>query len=150
MLHPQVCDVLPGIFRLIELCIATVIPWERGELIAKGGSGRVYVARTITTGNIMAVKQYGAARAEVEVLKDLDHRNVVKYLGFEETPPTSSLFVEYVPGGSIGGLLRKFGSFDEHIVKSFAGQIIDGLAHLHSMGLVHRVCLICDDLHHIR
>lgn len=48
-------------------------------------------------------------------------------------------FLEYVPGGSVGSCLRKYGKFDEEITKSFTEQILDGLEYLHSVGILHRV-----------
>lgn len=40
-----------------------------------------------------------ALRSEIQLLKDLDHPNVVQYLGFEESDDFISIFLEYVPGG---------------------------------------------------
>lgn len=47
--------------------------------------------------------------------------------------------LEYVPGGSIGGCLRRLGKFEENIIKSFTGQIIEGLVYLHANKIIHRV-----------
>ena len=68
------------------------------------------MALNATTGEIIAVKQVEipmesdgkdgrqvtaveALKLESETLKDLDHQNVVQYLGFEETPRYLSMFV---------------------------------------------------------
>jgi serine/threonine protein kinase len=48
-------------------------------------------------------------------------------------------FLEYVPGGSVGSVLRKYGKFEDEVVRSFSHQIIDGLAYLHASGILHRV-----------
>ncbi|KAJ6495966.1 kinase-like domain-containing protein [Mycena vulgaris] len=135
------------------------------ELIAKGSYGRVYLALNATTGELMAVKQVNipltdrhredsrqvtvmeALKLESETLKVLDHPNIVRYLGFEETPATMSVqvfsadatpFMEYVPGGSIGSRLLKHGKFDEGVTKSFTSQILAGLDYLHSKGIIHQ------------
>ena len=81
----------------------------RGELIGKGTYGRVYLALNATTGEMIAVKQVEiprtasdkddsrqvtvveALKLESETLKDLDHPNIVSYLGFEETPTFLSM-----------------------------------------------------------
>ena len=81
----------------------------RGELIGKGTHGRVYLALNTTTGEMIAVKQVElpqtpsdkndsrlvtavqALKLESEILKDLDHPNIVQYLGFEETPAILSM-----------------------------------------------------------
>ena len=71
----------------------------------------MYVALNATTGEMIAVKQVEiprtendrndsrqvtvveALKLESETLKDLDHPNVVQYLGFEETPRYLSMLV---------------------------------------------------------
>jgi mitogen-activated protein kinase kinase kinase len=83
--------------------------WVRGELIGRGTYGRVYLALNATTGEMIAVKQVEipqtasdmydtrqstvvqALKSESETLKDLDHPNIVQYLGFEETPANLSM-----------------------------------------------------------
>jgi mitogen-activated protein kinase kinase kinase len=79
-----------------------------------------------------------ALRSEGDTLKDLDHPNIVQYLGYEQTADFLSIFLEYVPGGSVGSCLRKHGKFDEQVTKSFTSQILDGLAYLHSVNILHR------------
>ncbi|KAK0232980.1 MAP kinase [Armillaria fumosa] len=134
----------------------TTFKWVRGELIGKGTYGRVYLALNATTGEMIAVKQVEiprtasdkndsrqvtvvqALKSESETLKDLDHPNIVQYLGFEETPSNLSIFLEYVPGGSVGSCLLKHGRFNEEVTKSFTKQILGGLEYLHSKGILHR------------
>ncbi|KAJ7487514.1 MAP kinase [Mycena galericulata] len=134
----------------------TTFKWVRGELIGRGTYGRVYLALNATTGEMIAVKQVEiprtasdkndsrqvtvvqALKLESETLKVLDHPNIVQYLGFEETPSNLSIFLEYVPGGSIGSCLLKHGKFDEEVTKSFTAQILAGLEYLHSKGILHR------------
>ena len=151
-----------------------IFKWIRGEAISKSMYGEVYVALNATTGELIAVKQVEVPRMEDnkshtrrmtvvetlrlerEIMKDLDHQNVVQYLGFEETPRYLSMsvlisikyrriadrfysFLEYVPGGSIASILRKLGRFNENVTKSFTAQILDGLDYLHSKGIIHRV-----------
>lgn len=88
---------------------AAIFRWVRGELIGKGTYGRVYLALNATTGEMIAVKQVEiprtasdkddsrqvtvveALKLESETLKDLDHPNIVQYLGFEETPTFLSM-----------------------------------------------------------
>ncbi|KIJ45527.1 hypothetical protein M422DRAFT_166302 [Sphaerobolus stellatus SS14] len=133
-----------------------IFKWIKGDLIGKGTYGRVYLALNATAGEMMAVKQVelpktesdrddirqkqvvDALLSESETLKDLDHPNIVQYLGFEHSADHLSIFLEYVPGGSIGGCLRKHGKFDREVVKSFTQQVVEGLEYLHNRGILHR------------
>lgn len=128
--------------------------WIKGEMIGKGSFGAVYLCLNVTTGEMMAVKQvevpkYGsqneamlntveALRAEVSTLKNLDHLNIVQYLGFEVKDNINSLFLEYVAGGSVGSLIRMYGKFDERMIKHLTTQVLSGLSYLHSRGILHR------------
>jgi mitogen-activated protein kinase kinase kinase len=91
--------------------LLAIFKWVRGELIGRGTYGRVYLAFNATTGEMIAVKQVEmprtasdkndsrqvtvvqALKMESETLKDLDHPNIVQYLGFEETPNFLSMYV---------------------------------------------------------
>ncbi|GAA5850879.1 hypothetical protein JCM8547_009118 [Rhodosporidiobolus lusitaniae] len=130
--------------------------WIKGDLIGRGTYGHVYIALSVTTGETIAVKQVemprtysdkedqrtkgmiSSLKAEIELLKDLDHPNIVLYLGMEQTPEFLSIFLEYVPGGSIGRIIRTHGKFEENVIKFFTLQILDGLGYLHKLGILHR------------
>ena len=78
--------------------------WVRKELISEGTWGKVYAALNVTDGEMIAVKQVEipwaendvndsrkaavveALRRESRTLEELDHPNIIEYLGFEETP----------------------------------------------------------------
>ncbi|KAG8884245.1 hypothetical protein FRB97_004750 [Tulasnella sp. 331] len=136
--------------------VRPTIKWVKGDLIGKGTYGKVFLALNATTGEMLAVKQVempqsvsdqddqrqvgivNAIKAERDTLERLDHPNIVQYLGFEQTTEFFNVFLEYVPGGSIGSCLRKQGKFDEDVVRLFTGQIVDGLAYLHANKIIHR------------
>jgi mitogen-activated protein kinase kinase kinase len=100
-----------GLVCCAKLSCYLVLKWVRGELIAKGTYGRVYLALNATTGEMFAVKQVKtpiaastsdrsasrqmefvqALKTEIETLKDLDHPHIVQYLGFEETKTSLSM-----------------------------------------------------------
>ncbi|WVQ75911.1 hypothetical protein IAR50_005546 [Cryptococcus sp. DSM 104548] len=135
-----------------------VVRWVKGELIGKGSYGRVYIALNATTGDMMAVKQVElpateidrhdqrqqgmvkALRDEIELLKGLEHTNIVAYLGYETSPEYLSIFLEYVPGGTIASIYRSLNQarFEPQLVRSFTEQILEGLAYLHSKNIWHR------------
>ncbi|KAI9459988.1 kinase-like protein [Boletus coccyginus] len=125
--------------------------WTRGELLGKGTYGLVYLALDTSTGDMFAVKQVekryrnaqhlnfvAELKMEREILSGLDHPHIIAYLGFEETTVFLSIFLEYVPGGSIGSRLKEHGRFNMEVIKSFTAQIFDALAYLQVNDIIHR------------
>ena len=125
--------------------------WQKGSLIGQGGFGKVYHALNIETGEIMAVKQVllgpesksrnkkeEALQREIDLLKDLDHEHIVRYLGSESTETSFNVFLEYVSGGSISSCLQKNGKFEEELAQTLACQILYGLEYLHEQNIIHR------------
>ncbi|KAI6045783.1 Pkinase-domain-containing protein [Pisolithus marmoratus] len=79
-----------------------------------------------------------ALEREIDLLKDLQHPNIVKYLYSSVDDDYLNIFLEYVPGGSVTALLRSYGAFEEPLVKNFVRQILEGLNYLHERDIVHR------------
>jgi len=78
-----------------------------------------------------------ALQREIDVMRGLQHKHIVKYLGCEHSGDRLNIFLEYVPGGSIANLLHNFGALEEPVVRKYTKQILDGLDFLHSRGIVH-------------
>nr|ODN98849.1 STE/STE11 protein kinase [Cryptococcus depauperatus CBS 7855] len=137
-----------------------IIKWIKGALIGAGSFGSVYLGMDAQSGLLMAVKQVelftgsqknderkksmlDALEREIELLKELQHDNIVQYLGKSlsySSVDTSHLniFLEYVPGGSVAALLNNYGAFEEALVRNFVRQIVTGLNYLHERGIIHR------------
>ena len=156
------------------------IKWIKGALIGSGSFGSVFLGMDAQNGLLMAVKQVqiptgvstneerkksmlSALEREIELLKELQHENIVQYLGESFVAscsffpsrstliPNSSLFadssidathlnifLEYVPGGSVSALLGNYGAFEEALVRTFIRQTLQGLVYLHDRGIIHR------------
>ncbi|KAI0216105.1 mitogen-activated protein kinase kinase kinase, partial [Massospora cicadina] len=144
--------------ELKNLQATTQIQWVKGKAIGKGSFGRVFHALNGVTGEMLAVKvidlpgmkkQNGIIGRkhsdmikelyrEIELLKDLDHDNIVQYLGFEANDQSVNIFLEYVSGGSIASVLMRTGPFDELYAANLLRQTLRGLAYLHSCNILHR------------
>ncbi|KAF8641217.1 hypothetical protein AX17_000851 [Amanita inopinata Kibby_2008] len=141
----------------IHLAHKPIFQYIRGDLLGKGSYGSVHLGLNATTGEVMAIKQVelkssavdrstsqrqrdviDALKSECDTLKNLDHPHIVQYLGYEENPHFLSIFLEYVPGGTIKSCLNNYGRFREDVTKSFTSQILSGLDYLHSNGVIHR------------
>jgi len=128
--------------------------WLKGALIGAGSFGSVYLGMDQRTGLYMAVKQVElptgesdneqrkmsmleALEREIALLKTLEHPNIVQYLDSYADDSHLNIFLEYVPGGSVVGIMREFGSFQEPLVQLYITQTLLGLQFLHGRGIVH-------------
>jgi mitogen-activated protein kinase kinase kinase len=131
--------------------------WMKGDLIGEGSFGSVYLALHAVTGELMAVKQVElpevvqgteidkkknnmitALKQEIDLLQGLQHTNIVQYLGTSCDESHLNIFLEYVPGGSIAGMLKQYNTFREPLIRNFVRQILEGLAYLHDRNIIHR------------
>ncbi|XP_010007609.1 PREDICTED: mitogen-activated protein kinase kinase kinase 19 [Nestor notabilis] len=127
------------------------IMWTRGDVLGKGAYGTVYCGLT-SQGQLIAVKQvvlgtsdqvttekeYQKFHEEVDLLKTLKHINIVTYLGTCLEDNILSIFMEFVPGGSISSIIHRFGPLPEIVLCKYTKQILQGVAYLHDNRVVHR------------
>ncbi|CAH7195555.1 Map3k19 [Phodopus roborovskii] len=125
--------------------------WTKGEILGRGAYGTVYCGLT-SLGQLIAVKQvaldtsdklatakeYRKLQEEVDLLKALKHVNIVAYLGTCLEENTVSIFMEFVPGGSISSVINRFGPLPETVFCKYTRQILQGVAYLHENCVVHR------------
>lgn len=126
------------------------IKWQQGRFIGAGSFGSVYTAVNMDTGSVMAVKEIRmqdpssmkqvlkAIKDEMTVLEMLRHPNIVQYYGVEVHRDRVFLFMEYCQGGSLARLLEYGRIEDETVIQVYTMQMLEGLAYLHQMGIVHR------------
>ncbi|XP_063115055.1 mitogen-activated protein kinase kinase kinase 19 isoform X3 [Cavia porcellus] len=75
---------------------------------------------------------------KVDLLKALKHVNIVTYLGTCLEENIVSIFMEFVPGGSISSIISRFGPLPEMVFCKYTKQILQGVAYLHENCVVHR------------
>jgi len=112
--------------------------------IGRGGSGSVWLARDEQTGLDVALKivpREGkrAARAarEMEAASRLRHERCVRAYDFGSDEGHVYIAYEYVRGRTLRELIRA-GELDDAAAVELAAQILEGLAHAHRRGIVHR------------
>jgi len=73
-------------------------------------------------------------RAEIAIMKKLDHPNIVKLYDVLEDDTKIMLALEYVSGGSLRDYLRKRSNkkISESEAKVHFGQIINAIKYIHS------------------
>ncbi|KAF8634471.1 hypothetical protein AX15_000912 [Amanita polypyramis BW_CC] len=135
---------------LATSCSSISIRWQQGRFIGAGAFGSVYLAVNLDSGSLMAVKEikfqeltgmsnlYAQIKDELSVMEMLHHPNVVEYYGIEVHRDRVYIFEEYCQGGSLAQLLEHGRIEDEGIIQVYTMQMLEGLAYLHSKGIVHR------------
>lgn len=79
-----------------------------------------------------------ALEREIALLQDLDHPNIVQYLGTHREGAKLFIMLEFCSGGSITAALQQFGPLSEAVIRRYCRQILTGLAYLHAHGIIHR------------
>lgn len=124
--------------------------FELGELLGRGGMGVVYHGRDRQTGQRVAIKCLEPAlvdslpevverfEREGDILRRLDHPNIVKMLGVSHEGEQRYIVMEYVAGGSLRELLRAHGRLPIERALAIALELSDALSRAHHLGVIHR------------
>ena len=75
---------------------------------------------------------------EVEILKTLDHPNILKVFEYFEDDVDYYIVMEYCPGGDLFDKLESVGTFTERYAARAMKLLFSGLCYLHSRKVVHR------------
>ncbi|WYZ44441.1 hypothetical protein EsH8_VII_000877 [Colletotrichum jinshuiense] len=126
---------------------------ERWNLVEKMGDGafsNVYRARD-TTGEhgecaIKVVRKYemnSMQRAnilkEVQIMRQLDHPNIIKLIDFSESRQYYYIILELAPGGELFHQIVRLTYFSEELSRHVIVQVAQALEYLHEeRGVVHR------------
>lgn len=122
--------------------------YEFNKKIGTGQSGEVYLARNKKTGALAAVKvlkrttipkiQLDAILREVSILKALNHKNLLKAVGYTNSSPYWIL-TEYMSNGSLfNAFQHKKSELTPTRRSLIAYDIANGLSYLHLFGFIHR------------
>ncbi|KAG6168114.1 hypothetical protein E4U11_006024 [Claviceps purpurea] len=122
--------------------------YRLGACIGKGAFGSVYKAFNWSTGEAVAVKQIKLVNlpkselrmieSEIDLLKNLLHDNIVKYIGFVKSVDCLNIILEYCENGSLHSIIKAYGKFPENLVGVYMTQVLRGLQYLHDQGVIHR------------
>jgi serine/threonine-protein kinase len=145
-------DHTPGQWKEPPSTFGTpIIPGYRMfQRLGEGGMGVVYRAERDGDGKSVAIKTILPAVAgdtmtvarflrEAEILKRLQHPNIVAFTDMGQAGKVLYFAMEYIPGLCIRQLCRnQAGPFPVGRAVRLICQVLEGLAHAHRQGFVHR------------
>ncbi|CCW62584.1 unnamed protein product [Phytomonas sp. EM1] len=131
--------------------------WRKGNLVGRGTYGSVYLG-LLPSGHFYAVKivdisQKGcldvlnfnakmlvSLSREINIMRRLRHPNLCGFTGVYYDLDSSSIciFMEYIGGGSLSNVVRRFKPLPMSVVRSWTKQLLSGLLYLHSQNIMHR------------
>ncbi|KAL8027430.1 hypothetical protein ABFX02_14G094800 [Erythranthe guttata] len=127
----------------------SIMSWQKGDFLGSGSFGTVYEGFT-DDGFFFAVKEVSLLgqdsqgqqsiyqlEQEISFLRELQHENVVRYLGTDKDNEKLYIFLELVTKGSLAKLYDKYQLRDSQ-VSAYTRQILSGLNYLHCRNVVHR------------
>ncbi|CAI9266811.1 unnamed protein product [Lactuca saligna] len=124
--------------------------YEKLEKVGQGTYSSVFRARELETGRIVALKKVRFDNFEPEsvrfmareivILRRLDHPNVMKLDGIITSRLSCSIYLvfEYMEHDISGLLSCPDIKFTESQIKCYMKQLLSGLEHCHSRGVMHR------------
>jgi serine/threonine protein kinase len=127
--------------------------WIIDKELGRGGMGRVYLAHRAQEGADgpeqsalkvlapeLAVESGFLARfqREIDILRQLDHPNIVRFRESGQQDGHYYFVMEYVPGSSFETLLNQERRLLWPEVLDLAWQIAPALKHAHDRGIIHR------------
>ena len=129
--------------------ISEYLPSKKYKILARLGSGsfgKVFLAENKFTKERVAMKQIkksnkdllsdGKIRDEIDILKNLDHPDIVRIIESFNTKDSYVLVTEYCEGGELFDQVRN--QLSETQIAVIFKQLLSGLAYLHSYNIVHR------------
>lgn len=122
--------------------------WTRGRTIGRGSSATVSIATVDGSGEIFAVKSAELSKSESlqkeqKIFASLESSpKIISYKGFNVSSENGELMynlcLEFAPGGSLSEQVsRRGGRLSQAEIRGYTRQILIGLDHLHSAGIVH-------------
>jgi serine/threonine protein kinase len=130
----------------LTICGRYTVENTETALLGEGGMGKVFLGQDTESGKHVAIKTLHTHKPETlerfqregEILRQLDHPNIVKMLDAVEEAGKHYLIMEYVAGGDLNDLLEKEGQLSIEDTLAIAIELADALTRAHHLNAIHR------------
>jgi len=122
--------------------------FEIGKELGRGGFSVVREGVDRATGEKVAIKfiekkfvdqeELKLLGREIDIMKKVQHRNVLRLIEIYETDSALSLVMELVNGGELFYKIVDKGSYSEREARDIIRQLVEGVDYLHGKGIAHR------------
>ena len=123
--------------------------YKKIKFLGEGSYASVYQVQNKYTGSICAMKvikkKYGSSSEEekdilneINILRMMDHPNILKLFEFYSNPREFSIVTELCPMGELFDQIIDKGPFDEKYSAYILYQVFSAVNYCHKMHIVHR------------
>ena len=123
--------------------------YKKLQILGEGTFSTVYEAQNRITDIMRAMKiikrqKHSSEQEKIEItneiniLKTMDHPNIVKIFEFYSNKDSYSIIMEYCRGGQLVSEIKNYGPFDEKYTAYVMYQIFSAINYCHSMNIIHR------------
>lgn len=123
--------------------------YEIIEELGKGGMGRVYKVFDKKIKEVVALKlirpeistdedTIARFNNELRLARKISHRHVCRMYDLGEEGLSHFITMEYVPGEDLKRFIKRSGGLTVGKAVAIAGQVCEGLAEAHHLGVIHR------------
>jgi calcium/calmodulin-dependent protein kinase I len=118
-----------------------------GEVIGRGGFSTVHEATRTADGSKFAVKivektmiqeDIKLLKREIEIMKQVDHLNILKLIEIYEDDDKVYIVMELVEGSELFDRIVDKGYYSEKSTVHIVKQILNAVKYLHQQGIAHR------------
>ena len=138
--------------QLKKVCVCSNVSsyYGFGKLIGKGNFARVHIARKKVNDQTFAIKTIEKAKLtdnpknlislekEIQILRKIDHPNVIKLYEVYENDMYIHLILEYLKGGELFQLIQRKGVYSEKDAAIAIKCVLSALAYCHQRNIIHR------------
>jgi len=100
-------------------------------------SGKKYAVKCISK-KLIDKKELGLLEREIDIMKKLQHPNIIQLMEVIDTPDTLYLVLEFASGGELFDAIVNKGSYSESDAAKIIKQILEAILHVHNHGIAHR------------